>query len=86
MNGEYLTMAQACGEEPVRTMTFIPGTDFDPYDEDDVADVRHAMERERYDRMATLEAENVTLREYVAFLTGTADFELEDDPFEDTND
>jgi hypothetical protein len=46
----------------VRPLTFVPGEDFDPSDEDDVAAVGLAMDRDRADRMAALEAENARLQ------------------------
>jgi uncharacterized small protein (DUF1192 family) len=66
---EYMTMAEAVGEAPARPLTFIPGEDYDPYDEDDVAAVGLAMDldradrvRELEDRIADLERENARLR------------------------
>lgn len=66
MTGEYMSMAEACGEAPVRPLTFVPGEDYDPYDEDDVAAVGLAMDRDRADRIADLEAENARLRAALA--------------------
>ncbi len=57
-----MTMAQACGEEPMPGLSFIPGEDFDPYDEDEREVVKLAMDIDRGDRMAALESENAILR------------------------
>ena len=77
MNGEYLTMAQAVGEEPMHGLAFIPGEDFDPFDEDDREAVRGAMENDMADRMRELERENARLR---AALYGN---DTDDDPYYD---
>jgi hypothetical protein len=66
MSYDVMTMAEACGEAPARPLTFIPGEDYDPYDEDDVAAVGLAMDRDRADRIADLEAENARLRAALA--------------------
>lgn len=62
MNGDYMSLAEACGEAPRRGLSFIPGEDFDPYDEDEVAAVGLAMERDMADRVRHLEEENARLR------------------------
>ncbi|MFE5290176.1 hypothetical protein ACFRAQ_34855 [Nocardia sp. NPDC056611] len=62
MNGDYQSMAEACGEAPRRAPTFVPGVDFDPYDEDDVEAVKLAMDRDLADRNRALAEENARLR------------------------
>lgn len=59
---ERQTYAQAVGEAPPSPLCFIPGEDFDPYDEDDVAAIRLAMEVDMADRLRVAEAENARLR------------------------
>lgn len=56
------TLAEAIGEAPDRGLSFIPGVDFDPDDEDDRAAVSLAMEQDLHDRMQVLERENALLR------------------------
>lgn len=77
---ETMTMAQACGEAPMPALAFIPGEDFDPYDDDDRDAVGAAMERERYDTVTALQAEITALR---AALAATRDDGDEYDPRED---
>ena len=86
LNGDFLTMAQAVGEAPMPDLVFYPGENFDPYDEDDVAAVGLAMEREKFDKYQAalrenerLERENARLREQL----GLSD---EDDDHADWND
>lgn len=57
-----MTYAQAVGEVPMSPLSFVPGTDFDPSDPDEVELVLEASKRDRYDRMAALERENDRLR------------------------
>lgn len=59
---EYMTMAQACGEQPMSPLSYVAGIDFDPYDSDECAAVFEATERDKYDRMHALETENARLR------------------------
>jgi hypothetical protein len=59
---ETMTMAQACGEEPLPGLSFTPGIDFDPFDEEERETVKLAMEIDMHDRMAALEEENARLR------------------------
>lgn len=49
------------GREPA-ALTFIPGVDFDPYDEDDIEIVNIASGRDAADRIRHLEQENARLR------------------------
>ncbi|WP_043680941.1 hypothetical protein [Nocardia vulneris] len=62
MTGEYLTMAQACGQEPVSALTFVPGEDFDLDDQDEVEVVREATANDTSDRLRYLQDENARLR------------------------
>lgn len=59
---EYMTLAQAVGEAPMSPLCFIPGEDFNPYDEDDREAVKLAMERDMADRIRHLQRENAQLR------------------------
>lgn len=59
---EYLTMAQATGDAPMPGLSFVPGVDYDPYDEDDRATVALAMEIDMADRNRALSEENARLR------------------------
>jgi len=49
-------------------LSFIPGEDFDPQDEDDVAAVRLAMENDMADQLRAERRENEMLRERIAYL------------------
>lgn len=76
MTGDYLTMAEACGEVE-RPSVWIPGEDFDPRDEFEMEVMHDVWERERFDEAAALERENQRLerenqrlRERVAALSG----------------
>lgn len=64
-NGDYLSLAEACGEAPSRGLAFIPGVDFDPTDPDDCEAVRLASERDYFDRLTALERENERLRKII---------------------
>jgi hypothetical protein len=75
INGDYLTMAEACGEVEPRGVSFVPGVDFDPYDEYDVQAVRGAMENSRFDSLRRLERDNASLRAELARLSGDHDDE-----------
>lgn len=66
MNGDYLSMAEACGEAEPRGLAFVPGVDFDPYDPDEVEAVQEAMARDAASRIDRLEAENARLRALLA--------------------
>lgn len=50
MNSGYSSLAEACGEVEPKPLCFTPGEDFDPTEEDDVAAVGLAMDRDRADR------------------------------------
>jgi hypothetical protein len=68
LTGDYRSMAEACGEAARPDgYSFIPGEDFDPYDEDDVAAVLAVGEHDVHDRVSRrvrqLEAENARLRD-----------------------
>lgn len=45
---------------------WVAGIDFDPHDEEEMEVMRVVWEREKYDRLAELERENVRLREALA--------------------
>lgn len=68
INGEYLTMAQACGEAEVGSPAYVAGIDFDPDDDEEVEAVRLATERDRFDRIEQLERDNANLRATLARL------------------
>jgi hypothetical protein len=74
MTGGYRGMAQAAGEEPVdESPGWVPGVDFDPHDDDDMAVMREVWAREKRDRTTRLERENLTLRATIARLIGEED-------------
>lgn len=51
LTGDYYSMAEAVGEyERADGHTFIPGDDFDPYDDHDVEAVMLVGEQDRYAR------------------------------------
>ncbi|MBF6085181.1 hypothetical protein IU485_27795 [Nocardia cyriacigeorgica] len=58
-----MTLAQAVGEAPMPGLVFVPGVDFDPYDEEDRAAVALAMERDMADRLRAADRSNRQLRE-----------------------
>lgn len=57
-----MTLAQAVGEAPPSPLSFVPGVDFDPYDEDERETVRLAMDRDMADRLRATQQENARLR------------------------
>lgn len=60
MVGDYMSMAEACGErEHVRA--WVPGIDFDPYDTEEMEVMRLVWDTERYDRIRRLESESAHL-------------------------
>lgn len=61
MNGDYMSLAEACGEK-THARAWVPGEDFDPYDEDEMETMALVWENERYNRMQELETENARLR------------------------
>lgn len=64
-------MAQAAGEEPVDVSPgWVPGVDFDPHDDEQMAVMREVWSREKADRATRLERENDRLRARIAELTG----------------
>lgn len=65
LTGGYSSLAQACGEAPVPGLSFIPGEDFDPYDEDDVAAVGLAMEKDMAERLHASQDNAAALAETV---------------------
>lgn len=71
MTGDYRSMAQAAGEEPVDVSPgWVPGVDFDPSNDDDMAVMDQVWSREKASRAARLERENELLRARIAELTG----------------
>lgn len=67
LNGDYLSMAEACGEYTrAEGYVFFPGEDFDPSDEDDVAAVMAAGEWDVHARARRLAVENEQLRARIA--------------------
>lgn len=88
ITGDYLSLAEACGEVEPQPLTFTPGEDFDPADPDDVAAVGLAMERDRADRenseLRKLRDENRELKIQLAMLENGIDYdeavELIDEP------
>jgi len=74
---DRLTYRQAVGEDPIGSPVFIPGEDFDPYNEDEVAVVRLASQTHEADRIRELEREVATLRHELAEARGEADEDVE---------
>lgn len=64
---DVLTWAQREGENPLGTV-FVPGADFDPWDQEEVELVEAASAFHRRDRLAQLEEENAILRARLAVL------------------
>lgn len=50
MNGDYSSLAEACGEAPPRALAYAVGFDFDPTDPDEWGAVILATERDCDDR------------------------------------
>jgi hypothetical protein len=67
---EFITMAQACGEAPISSPGWVPGEDFNPFDDDDMEVMRLVWARESADEMARLRQENADLRARIAELAG----------------
>lgn len=66
MNGDYQSMAEACGEVEYTSRGWVPGVDFDPYDAEEMEVMQDVWENERYNRIAQLERENERLRAQLA--------------------
>jgi hypothetical protein len=61
MNGDYLSLAEACGETTHHT-GWVAGEDFDPSDPEEMEAMHLVWDRERHETIARLEAENARLR------------------------
>jgi hypothetical protein len=61
VNGDYLSLAEACGEREHHA-GWVAGVDFDPSDPEEMEVMHLVWDRERYDSIARLEAENARLR------------------------
>lgn len=61
LNGDYQSMAEACGEVEYASRGWSPGIDFDPYDAEEMEVMRLVWRNERYDRIRQLETENAHL-------------------------
>ncbi len=70
---DFMTMAQAAGEQGFESPEFVLGDDFDPSDYDEVEIVAEASARHRGDRLTQLEDENADLRARLAEATGRDD-------------
>jgi len=64
-----MTYAQAVGEAPTGSPSFVAGVDFDPSDPDEVEVVKLASQTHGAERMRYLEAENARLRGLVENLS-----------------
>lgn len=70
---EYMTMAQT--DQPINDWdtAWVPGIDFDPYDDDDMEIMQLVWERDKHSRLQNLERANQQLRERLSELTGEWD-------------
>lgn len=75
---DFLTMAQAVGEEPIGSPAFVAGEDFDPSDYDEVEIVREASARHGRDTISRLEHENADLHSENRRLQRLVDGERDD--------
>lgn len=57
-----MSYAEAVGEIEPRPIAWVPGENFDPYDEQEMEVMRHVWAQERADRIAALERENAYLQ------------------------
>lgn len=71
MNGDYLSLAEACGET-THHRGWVAGEDFDPSDPEEMDVMLLVWDRERHDTIERLERENAALRERLAELTEEA--------------
>lgn len=73
-NGEYTSLADACGEGRDNAGGgWVAGVDFDPYDAEEMDVMRLVWEREAADTNEKLRRENESLRRRIRELTGEDD-------------
>jgi hypothetical protein len=68
--GDYLSLAEACGEVEPKPRGWVPYEDFDPDDPDEMETVELVWERERHDAMAAKDREIARLRARLAEYEG----------------
>lgn len=66
INGDYTSLAEACGEREPSPTVWIPGQDFDPRDADEMEIMRDVWANEKDAKIARLEAENAELHRRLA--------------------
>ena len=64
-NGDYMSLAEACGET-THNRGWVAGEDFDPYDAEEMEVMDLVWEREKYDTITRLQNENAALRQTIA--------------------
>jgi hypothetical protein len=79
INGDFQSLAEACGEVEPRSRGWVVGVNFDPSDPDEMEVMDLVWDRERHDRIAYLERENARLRSLLD-PTGVDCVEAYDDP------
>jgi hypothetical protein len=62
MNGDYQSMAEACGEVEYGSRGWVSGVDFDPYDAEEMEVMQLVWDREKHDHVARVERENAWLQ------------------------
>jgi hypothetical protein len=70
LTGDYLSLAEACGEVEPKPRGWVPGVDFDPTDPDEMEVMELVWERERHDTLAAKDREIASLRARLAEYEG----------------